>query len=494
MDDDREQPIEGAPGPSPSETPGASAPDDAGATPPPDYTPPQGYAPPPQGYAPPPPGYAPPPPPSGYAPPPQGYAPPPPAYGPPGQVYPPPGTGGPSGKRGPWIALAVALFIVACLIGAAIGYGLGRDHGTTVEPRVGATPNVPFGGNGVVPPDSGGQPFVAPTPGATSGASSGSVSKAPGSPSNISSITAAVTPGMVDITVRLAYGQGQGAATGLVITPSGEVLTNNHVVQGAGKITATDVGNGKTYTATVVGYDRTHDVAVLQLSGASGLKTVPLGDSSTAAVGQGVVALGNAGGVGGKPSAAGGSIIALDRTIVANGEGGPQRLGGLIVTNADMQSGDSGGALASASAKVIGMNAAAAFSDAFRGPAGRGFAIPINQALAIAKQIERGVSTSTVHVGPTAFLGVELTQSSRNAGTTKGAVIAGVLPDSAASGTGLKAGDAIVSLAGRPVASAAELRSAVASHRPGDRVQVVWVDTSGARHTATATLKAGPPS
>jgi S1-C subfamily serine protease len=386
--------------------------------------------------------------------------------------------------------LAVVVVVLVSLIAATIGYGLGHLHASKTV-RVTIPHRLPFGNgsNGFGPPNGYG-PYVVPGPGR---ASSGSVSKAPGAPSNIPSIVSAISPGLVDINVTQAYGNGQGAGTGMVITPSGEVLTNNHVIEGAGQITATDLGNGKAYQATVVGYDRSHDVAVLQLKGASGLKTVPVGDSSTAAVGQAIVAIGNAGGAGGKPSAAGGSITALHHAIVANGAGGPERLGGLIEVNAALRSGDSGGALANASGKAIGMNAAASIGNEFRQGAGHGFAIPINEALAIAKQIESGVPTSTVHIGQTAFLGVSLAPTP-TAGSRSGASITGVLSGTAASHTALKAGDTITSFGGKTVTTGAALRTLIAAHRPGDRVQVTWVDKAGGRHTATVTLSAGPPS
>ena len=125
------------------------------------------------------------------------------------------------------------------------------------------------------------------------------------------------------------------------------MLTNNHVIDGATHITATDIGNGKTYEATVVGYDPSHDIAVLQLQGASGLATAKLGDSSKLSVGDAVVGIGNAGGAGGTPSIAGGAITGLDRSITAGDElgGKTEQLTGLIETNADIQAGDSGGPL-----------------------------------------------------------------------------------------------------------------------------------------------------
>ena len=159
----------------------------------------------------------------------------------------------------------------------------------------------------------------------------------------------------------------------MVLTPSGEVLTNNHVVQGATRISVTDIGNGRTYSASVVGYDRTSDVAVLQLQGASGLQTVPLGDSSTVSVGARVVALGNAGGRGGPPmSPPASSPRSIRRSPRADmGGANAQRLTGLIETNAAIRPGDSGGPLVNDAGQVIGMDAAASAQlrrPAFRHP------------------------------------------------------------------------------------------------------------------------------
>src|SRR5256714_7934096 len=140
------------------------------------------------------------------------------------------------------------------------------------------------------------------------------------SSAQISSVTAKVDPGIVDINTVLGYQSGAAAGTGIVLSADGLVLTNNHVVSGATSISVTDVGNGQTYQANVVGYDRTGDIAVLQLSGAAGLTVAPLGDSSTVNTGDGVVTIGNAGGTGGTPSAVGGTVTALDQTITRSEE------------------------------------------------------------------------------------------------------------------------------------------------------------------------------
>ena len=209
-------------------------------------------------------------------------------------------------------------------------------------------------------------------------------------------IAAQTDPGLVDVVSTLGYQQAQAAGTGLVLTSSGEVLTNNHVIDGATSITVTDIGNGHSYQAKVVGYDQTKDVAVLQLQGASGLQTVNLGNSSTTAVGQKVVALGNAGGKGGTPSVATGKITGLNASITASDEGSgtSEQLSGLINHNAPIQPGDSGGPLVNTAGQVIGIDTAGSSSSSpyqtAQTTATAAFAIPINEALAIADQIEAG--------------------------------------------------------------------------------------------------------
>jgi S1-C subfamily serine protease len=280
------------------------------------------------------------------------------------------------------------------------------------------------------------------------------------------------------------------------------------------------VGNGKTYNATVVGYDASHDVAVLKLQGASGLKTASIGDSSSAQVGQSVVAIGNAGGTGGTPSNAGGAITALNQSIQAGDDldGTTEQLSGLIQVNADIQPGDSGGSLVDMSGNVIGMDTAASSgsSSQFSSDSGgtQGFAIPINAALSIVHQIESGKSTSTTHVGATAMLGVLFDSSSSSQGSSgpfggffgdlggsdgsgnsgSGLSISSVVSGGAAAQAGLAAGDTITSVAGQSVSSPTDISDILVSHHPGDKIQVSWVDSSGQSHTATVVLGSGPPA
>ena len=313
------------------------------------------------------------------------------------------------------------------------------------------------------------------------------------SSSAIASIAGKVSPGLVDIDTDLSYQDGAAAGTGIVVSSSGIVLTNNHVITGATQIRATDIGNGHTYAATVVGYDRSHDIAILQLAQASGLKTVTFADSSKISVGDGVVGLGNAGGVGGQPSTAGGAVVALNQSITASDEsdGSSEQLAGLIEVNANIKPGDSGGALANTKGQVIGVDTAASAVFSFQASGGQGFAIPIDQAMTIAHQIQSGQATADVHIGPTAFLGVLI--NAKPTGTSQsGATLAEVVPGKAAALAGLVAGDTITAVAGQAIASPSALTSLVLRYHPGDKVRVDWVDAAGQSHHGTLTLTPGP--
>lgn len=314
-------------------------------------------------------------------------------------------------------------------------------------------------------------------------------------PLTTAQIKAKVSPGLVDVVSTLGYQQAQGAGTGMVLTSSGEVLTNNHVIDGATSISVTDIGNGRTYSATVVGYDQHHDVAVLQLHGASGLQTVDLGNSSTAAAGQQVVALGNAGGKGGAPSVVTGKIVGTNASIGATDQlaGTVEQLHGLIHHNAAIQPGDSGGPLVNRYGQVIGIDTAGGQSQSGQT---QGFAIPINHAVTTARQIEAGTASATVHIGPTGLMGVQIMQADQAAANGvpagSGASVAGVLPSSPAANAGLQAGDVIVSVNGQRVTSPEGLQSALEPHHPGDRITVGWTNQFGQAQSGTLTLTTGP--
>jgi S1-C subfamily serine protease len=430
-----------------------------------------------------------------------GYLPPPPAAGAPGywqagwaatsQGWAPPRPAAPTDRNS--AARTLALLLGALLLlaaGVAIGHGL-WSTGSTPASSVG--------------------PGIRPIP---QQQSPSTPRPASGAPSDVSAIASKVDPGLVDINTTLSFQEEQAAGTGMVLTASGEVLTNNHVIEGATTISVTDVGNGQTYGATVVGYDTTHDLAVLQLHGASGLKTVSIGNSSDVSVGQSVVGIGNAGGTGGTPSSAGGSITALNQSITAGDEddGSSEQLSNLIESDADIQPGDSGGPLVNDSGQVLGIDTAASAGFAFQTGAGGGYSIPINGAITVARQIEAGNGSATVHIGLTAFLGVEVDPTTGSGGSggfsgggfggggfgggsqATGATVAGVVTGDPADEAGISTGDVITGLGGSTIDSPEALTAALVSHHPGDKVQIAWTDQSGQSHTATVQLASGPPA
>jgi len=313
--------------------------------------------------------------------------------------------------------------------------------------------------------------------------------------SRTAAVAAAVDPGLVDVISTLGYQNGVAAGTGMVLTSSGEVLTNNHVIDGATSVKVTDVGNGRTYPATVVGYDKSDDIAVLQAQGASGLKTVKLGSSSKVTVGEAVIALGNADGKGGTPAIAAGKVTSLNASITATDEAqhNSERLTGLIRTNVPLQSGDSGGPLVTTAAgTVIGMNTAASSTYQFQSGTAEAYAIPIDQAATVAGQIEAGRASATVHMGATGFLGIQVALYTVPFTSQTEAVIVGVMPGLPAAKAGLASGDVVGSINGHAVTSPSDIQNLLEPYHPGDQVSIGWQDQSGQAHTATVDLATGP--
>jgi S1-C subfamily serine protease len=312
---------------------------------------------------------------------------------------------------------------------------------------------------------------------------------------NSADVAAKVSPCVVDVTSTLSYQKATAAGTGMVISPNGEVLTNNHVINGATKVTVQIDGQGRLYQAKVVGTDPSEDVAVLQMTGASGLRTCKLGDSSRVTVGTPVVAIGNALNQPGPPTVTDGTITAMNQSITAGDPGGPsENLTGLLETNAVLRPGDSGGPLANGAGEVIGMDTAASGGRRFRSGSTTGFAIPINKAKAIADQVMAGKASSVIHIGPSAFLGVEVapTANGGSNGSSNGVSLSGVVPSTPAQSVGLASGDTIVAIDGKSVSAPTDLTQAISAHHPGDRIQVAWVDQAGQHHNATVQLAIGP--
>ena len=337
-----------------------------------------------------------------------------------------------------------------------------------------------------------------------------------------------VKPGLVLINTTLQYDSEAAAGTGMVINADGLVLTNNHVIEDSTKISATVTSTGKTYSARVVGYDQTGDVALIQLQNASGLTTVPIGNSSSVKAGNAVVAMGNAEGQG-HVTAAAGHVTAVNTTITASDEAGStstETLHGMIQTNANIVPGDSGGPLAS-SVGVIGMDTAGNDAGDQQGPAA-GFAIPINTALSVARQIASGHASSVITVGYPPFLGVfigsgsssnpqtqaqqqnggsggsgstqrcyssnaDLSVPSAIAPVSSGTLIDGTICGSPAASAGMTGGAVITAVNGQAVGSPDGFARIMTRFHTGDTISVTWVSPSGQRTTSSLHLTAGPP-
>jgi S1-C subfamily serine protease len=382
----------------------------------------------------------------------------------------------PPWRRSTATVAVVAMLLASGAIGGVIGAAVGRR---STSPAASALP--PQASSFAVPPTT--APAPAPSPATGGGAL------------DTPAIAAKIDPGVVDITTTLA--DGSAAGTGMVLTSSGLILTNNHVIADATDIRVQIDGSGPLHAAKIVGYDVTQDVAVLQVENLSGLRTVTTGDSSTVAVNDPIIAIGNALGRSGPPAVSTGTVAGLNQTVTASdNSGGSETLNGMIQIDAPIQPGDSGGPLVNSRGQVIGMDTAA--SARYRRFSGSNvaFAIPINTALTIARQIEAGQATDNIHIGTRGILGVQvLTPSQTQPGVaTTGAPVAVVEPGGPAHAVGLVAGDVIDSADGKTISSVADLRPALDAHHPGDTISLGWVDLAGTHHTANVKLAAGPPA
>ncbi|ROS54210.1 S1C family serine protease [Frigoribacterium sp. PhB24] len=408
-------------------------------------------------------------------------------------AVPPAFDGSPRPRRSrKWLALTGAAAAVVIVAGAAGGgaYAAGRSAGTAAAQAASERqalellPQLTRPGGGSSGSTS---PFGGSTP---QGGSSQDDSSQPGTSTQTSAAAATdeEKAGVVTIVSTLNYDASyKSAGTGMILTSGGLILTNNHVVQGATSIQVTVESTGETYTAEVVGTDATNDVAVLKLQDATGLTPVGFDTSGDVATGDAVHSTGNAEGTGDLVTAEG-TVLATDQSITVQSESGSgtESLSGLIEVDADVVSGDSGGPLRDSDGDVVGIVTAASQGSSTI----TGYAIPIDHALAIAKQIQSGTGSSTVQIGLPAFLGAQI--SSTTDGTAGGVTIAGTVEGSAAASAGLVAGDVITAVAGTAVADSTALTAAIQAHESGDQVSVTWTDTAGTSHTATVTLGDGP--
>ena len=338
-----------------------------------------------------------------------------------------------------------------------------------------------------------------------------------------------LSPSVVDVSATLGYDGESAAGTGFVVDArAGLVLTNNHVIRDATTVTARLTSTGRTYSARIVGTAPGADIAVLQLSGATGLTPAPVGDSAAVTVGTPVLAIGNRAGRGGAPTTAPGVINGLNRTILAADgiSGFTETLHGMLETSARIQPGDSGGPLAGPTGTVIGVDTAAG-----TGTSRAGYAIPIGTAMALERQIAAGRHAPGISIGTAGFLGVLVTSAAsaapvprprapqardldaagaapRPAGclgtragakapaavapASPGAVVDGVLCGTGASEVGIAPGDVITRVAGHPVSSASALSAAMSGCRPGAVVPVTWTTVAGVTRTSLVRLGAAP--
>jgi len=314
---------------------------------------------------------------------------------------------------------------------------------------------------------------------------------------DVNAVAAKVQPGVVDIYTQLSSGIS-GAGTGVILTPEGEVLTNNHVIEGSTSISVVHVSTGQRYTAVVVGTVPSEDIAVIQIQGAANLPTVPIGKSSSVKVGDPIVALGNAGGVGGAPHTVSGSVEALNQTITATDLDGshPETLSGLIQIDAPLEPGDSGGPLINKSAQVVGIDTAASATRRFSAGDSVGFAVPIDRATALAAQIEAGQASATVHLGVPGQLGVVMSDpvpsTGAGAGPAAGVIVAEVMSGSPAANAGVVAGDILTEVDGQPAATPDGVAAQIKQHRAGEKIDFSWTDESNRHRTATVVLAPGP--
>ena len=370
-----------------------------------------------------------------------------------------------------WHRLAAGVVVLA-VIAAAAGAGIGWSLGRTINTHT-------------------------PTAQVTQPTTQSEAPLQPASPSiggslNAAAIAAKVDPAIVNI--NTVVGSSQAAGTGMIISSTGEILTNNHVVDGSTSIQVTIAGRSQPYAAHVIGAARSADIAVIKVDGVSGLPTVSFASSSSVNIGDAIVALGNALGRGGAPDVSQGHVTALDQTITASeGSGKSEQLSGMIQSDATIYPGDSGGPLVNASAQVIGMITAGNVQG-FRSSASNvNYAIASDTLLSVANQIRSGQASASIIYGQVGYIGVNAetidanTASQLGLSVSAGALVRSVVSGSPAAAAGITRNSVITSAGGVTVTGIDSLGTAIRAHKPGERLSVTWVNQAGT-HTATLTL------
>ena len=312
-----------------------------------------------------------------------------------------------------------------------------------------------------------------------------------------------VSPSVVSIDVSTGgFEADQG--TGMIITPDGLVVTNNHVIAAAangGVITITRTGTNATLGATLLGTDPTDDVALLKIEGVSGLPAVTFGNSNRLEVGDGVVAIGNALGLSAKtPTVTQGIVSALGRKVTAGDSlsSNTETLTNMIQTDAAINPGNSGGPLIDSNGLVVGMNTAVAGqTGAGQSAQNIGFAIPAARIEGLLGTLERSKPSVTPEKRG-GYLGVEVVSvtptyaAQQHLSVSSGAYVSALVAGQAAATAGIRVGDVITSVNGVTVSSDQALSSEMTRLTPGQTVSVV-VDRDGSSFTIPVTVKAWPP-
>lgn len=295
--------------------------------------------------------------------------------------------------------------------------------------------------------------------------------------SNVEDVAATVLPSVVSISVRTQMGEGTG--TGVIISSDGEILTNNHVVEGAGQNGQVQVtfSDGTTADAEVLGTDPTTDLAVIKAQDVSGLTPAQLGSSADIAVGEQVVAIGSPLGLEGTVTT--GIVSALNRPVQTGDQNSQESsVMDAIQTDAPINPGNSGGPLVNMAGEVIGINSAIATTGQSSGSIGLGFSIPIDQAKPIADELLKDGEATHARIG----VGVGDPQDG-----TRGALIASVEANSSGAEAGLQEGDVVTKIDDRIITNGTSLVAAARSHRPGDTVTLTYL-RDGEEQTTELTL------
>nr|WP_228122803.1 trypsin-like peptidase domain-containing protein [Saccharothrix syringae] len=355
----------------------------------------------------------------------------------PGPYYAPPGGGvltPPRRGRGKVVAGVAALVLAVGGVAGGVGGYLGYEAADRAEPVVNALNQ---------------QPAAQQTDTAPAG--------------SIEQVAAKVLPTVVQVQLR------DGSGSGFVLSSDGLVLTNNHVVESAarGGQIKVQLQDGRSFDARIVGRDPTSDLAVLKAEDVSDLPTAELGSSADLRIGQQVVAVGSPFDLNGTVTS--GIVSSLNRPVRAGGEQGSETtVLNAIQTDAAINPGNSGGPLVNMRGQVVGINSAIYSPNSTQSQAGSvgiGFAIPVDQARRIAKELsETGKATQTV-------LGVSVTDAPDG-----GAQVGDVTAGGAAEAAGIKDGDVITKFGDRPIESSDALVAAVRSRAPGEKVQLTTRD------------------